>query len=174
MSTQVKCNDWFEIAVCGFLFAPHTLWALICDRLATKRHLSLFLKLSTLIDNFQGQHRSNLKTDLNSQHTVSYLLHIHTLALISDRLAPKINLPFTVVSKNGWPWHTLVKSKDVIGLAAYGFLFASHTLWALISVRLATTRLLNSKSNDNKIRVSRSNVKTYLNSQHMVSYLLPI
>jgi len=43
----------------------------LSDRLGTKRDLLLFPKLMTLIYNFQGKHRSNLKTDLNSQHIVA-------------------------------------------------------------------------------------------------------
>ncbi len=34
-------------------------------------------KRTTLKHGFQGQHRSNVKTDLNSQLMVSYLLPIH-------------------------------------------------------------------------------------------------
>jgi hypothetical protein len=41
-STQVECKDGFELAAYGFLFAPHTILALISDRLATKRYLLLY------------------------------------------------------------------------------------------------------------------------------------
>jgi len=47
-STQVKSKDGFKLAAYGFLFAPHTIWAPISDRLATTRHLSLFLKIDDL------------------------------------------------------------------------------------------------------------------------------
>jgi len=41
-STRVRCEDGFELVVYGFLFAAHTIWAFISDRLATTRHLLLF------------------------------------------------------------------------------------------------------------------------------------
>jgi len=47
-STEVKSKDGFELAAYGFLFAPHTKWALISDRLATTRHLSLFPEMDDL------------------------------------------------------------------------------------------------------------------------------
>jgi len=47
-STQVKCKDGFELAVFGFVFALHTIWAPTSDRLATTRHLSLFPKMDDL------------------------------------------------------------------------------------------------------------------------------
>jgi len=95
-STQVKCKDGFEPAAYGFLFAPHTMWALISDRLSISCHLSLFPKWMSLKYGFQGQHRSNVQ----------------------------------------------VKCKDGFELAAYGFPFAPHTMWALISDRLTTARHL--------------------------------
>jgi len=47
-STQVKCKDGFELVANRFLFAPYTIWAYISDRLATTRHLALFLKTDDL------------------------------------------------------------------------------------------------------------------------------
>ena len=47
-SIQVKCKYVFELAAYEFLFAPHTIWALNSDRLATTRHLSLLPKMDDL------------------------------------------------------------------------------------------------------------------------------
>jgi len=57
-------------------FCSPTIWALISDRLATTRHLSFFPRMDGLDYKFQGHLGSKVKTDLNSQHLVSYLLPI--------------------------------------------------------------------------------------------------
>jgi len=38
--THVICKDGFELVAYGFLFAPHTMWALISDRWATNINMS--------------------------------------------------------------------------------------------------------------------------------------
>ena len=71
-----------------------------------------------------------------------------------------------------------VKCKHWFELAAYGFLFAPHTIWVLISGRLAATCHLSFFWMDDLEKgvqgQSRSVVSTDLNSQYMVSYLLPM
>jgi len=152
--------------------------------LGTKHYSSLFPKLLTLIYNFQGQHRSNPKTDLNSQHMVSYLLPIQyghlsptvwpQHAIYHCALCPKTDDLELWASRS-----TEVKSKKGFELAAYGFLFAPYTIWAIISDRLATKHHLSLFPKlltliYNFQGQHRSSLQTDLNSQLMVSYLLPI
>ena len=143
-----------------------------------------FTKWMTLKYGVQGQSRSNVRTDLNSDYMGSYLLSIQYVhlsltvwpqrAIYCCSLCPKTDDLEIWGSRS-----SKVKCKNGFELAVYGFLFAPHTIWALISGRLATTRQLpffpkNMTLKNGVQGHPRSNVRTDLNSQYMVSYLVPV
>ena len=100
-SLQVECKDEFKLAVCGFLFVPHTIWGLISDRLATTRHLSLFHKMDDLeiwgSRSIQAKCKNGFKLG-----SYGFLFALHTIcALISNRLATAGHLLLFAMSEKG-------------------------------------------------------------------------
>jgi len=104
-------------------------------------------KLMTLKYGFQGQHRWNVKTNLNSLCMVSCLLPIQyghlSLTVWPQHAIKRSALCMETDDLEVWVSRsTRLKCKVGFELAAYGFLFAPHNIWALISDRLAPTRHL--------------------------------
>jgi len=135
----------------------------------------------TLICNFKGQLRSNLETDLNSQHMVSYLLPIQyghlTLTVWHNTpfiIFPRMDdLDLWVSSQLRSKVKTDLNSQHMVSYLLpiqYGHL--SLTVWPQHAIYRCFRKWMT--SNYKFQGQLRSKVKTDLNSQHMGSYLLPI
>jgi len=147
-----------------------------------------FRKWMTLNCELQGQPRSNIMTDLNSQHMVSYLLSIQTMALsvivfeiFSIFVCMGNPIPTPILHVFGVKDHQIVTVD--ISRPQKGYLTQIRVFWAVLGTSRAFRLVcgpikgvffkwmtLNCEFQGQL----RSNILTDLNSQHMVSYLLPI